>query len=320
MSARLRPIALALAPLLLVACGTSDPVRVGDSSPAGATRTVEHTSGTTEVPAEPQRVVALGNVYSAQLAALGVPLVGIGDDDAFQAEPFAELLPEGTDLAAVDTIGDPYEPNLEAIAALEPDLILGDEFLEVYDQLSAVAPTVLVEWGANGGWRKRFLAVAEAVGREDRAAEVERVYEEELAALSEQARSQTVAFVRVTPEGGFRIDSLATAFPGSVADDAGVPTLQPEGVGQFEEGSGFLELSAENLTVLAQADRIVLGDNSFYDPSLEDSLSVLQRNPLWAGLPAVQTGQVSQVPGPIYNGGNHASARLLLRELARPAA
>jgi iron complex transport system substrate-binding protein len=311
---RLGACALAL---LLAGCGSgTDPAGAGGSG--GETRTVTHSAGTTEVPQDPRRVVALGDPHVAALAALGVPLVGIGDQDAFVASSYAELLPEGTDLASVDTIGDPYDPNLEAVAALEPDLILGDEFLEVYDQLSAIAPTVLVSYGANGGWRTRFREIAAAVGREDRAAEVERAYEQELAALDDTAREQTVAFVRVTPEGGFRVDSLPTAFPGSVAVDAGVPTLRPEGVGAFDEESGFLELSAENLDVLAGADRIVLGDNSAYDPTLDDSLSVLQRNPLWAALPAVRAGRVSQVPGPVYNGGNHFSARLLLRELARP--
>jgi ABC-type Fe3+-hydroxamate transport system substrate-binding protein len=260
--------------------------------------------------------VTLGGIYTANLVALGLTPVGVGDPDAFEAQSYDQLFPQGVDLAQVETIGDPYEPNLEAVARLRPDLVIGDEFNEAfYDDLSGVAPTVLVTYGANGGWRERFEAVAEAVGREEQGRAVDAEYQAELDGLPDDVRDQTVAFVRADPDGSFRIDSLPTAFAGSVAEDAGIPTLQPQGIGEFDEGSGFLQLSAENLTVLREADRIVLGDNSAYDPELEDSLAVLQRNPLWSSLPAVQSGAVEQVPGPVYNGGNHYSARLLLQAL-----
>lgn len=307
--------ALAAALTLLTGCGSSS--AGGSADEGGDTRTVSHALGSSEVPAEPGRIVPLDGIYTADLLVLGLEPAGLGDQVAYQLQPYAELAPEVADLAEVPTFGDPYEPNLEALTALDPDLIVGDEFMaDLYADFSAIAPTVAVTYIGNGGWRERFPDVAAAVGQEDAVEEIDAEYQAELDAVPDAAREEVVAFVRADPDGSFRIDSLPTAFPGSVAEDAGIPTLEPTGVGEFDEGSGFLQLSAENIGVLAEADRIVVGDNSFYDPALEDSLSVLERNPLWSQVPAVQAGRVEQIPGPVYNGGNYLAARLLLRELA----
>lgn len=71
----------------------------------------------------------------------------------------------------------PYDPAIEAVAAIGPDLIVGDEFNDSFaDQLMGTAPTVLVEYRSNGGWRERFIQVAAAVRRDAEAAEVDAAY------------------------------------------------------------------------------------------------------------------------------------------------
>jgi iron complex transport system substrate-binding protein len=299
------------AAILLGGCGGSG----DETSSSGETRRVEHFAGTTEVPAEPERVVALGGIYLANLISLGITPVAAGDDTEAQLGDVEELLPEDLEIGEIERIGDPYEPNIEAIAATEPDLIVGDEFHEeVYDQLSGIAPTVLVEYISNGGWRERFPDVAEAVGRANRIEEAEAGYEETIRNLPGEVRNSTVAFIR--PDvGQFRIDSLPSAFPGSVAEDAGIPTLEvPEGVGELDEGSGFVTVSDELLDVVAAADLIVVPDfRSLGEDS--DSVSRFERNPLWERLPAVRERKVLQIPGLVYNGGNHYAAEALLREI-----
>lgn len=60
------------------------------------------------------------------------------------------------DVADVELVGEIGEPNLEQIAALEPDLILGSELrvADFYDELSAIAPTVFTET-VGVAWRGR---------------------------------------------------------------------------------------------------------------------------------------------------------------------
>lgn len=300
--------------LVLVPYGCGNDGEGGEDE-SGGTRTVEHWAGTTEVPVEPSRIVTLSSIYAANLISVGLTPAAAGNDIDVQLGEVEELLPDGFDLNEIERIGDDYEPNLEAIAAVEPDLIVGDEFhQEIYDQLSEIAPTVLVEYISNGGWRERFLAVAEAIGRSERAEEVEAEYERVLSELPEKLRETTVAFIRPS-DGQFLIDSTGTAFPGSVAEDAVIPILDaPEGVGKIDEGSGFVSLSGERLGVVEEADLIVVPDFRSLGED-EASIAQLERNALWETLPAVQAGRVLQVAGLVYNGGHHYAAELLLREI-----
>ncbi|WP_432494982.1 ABC transporter substrate-binding protein [Kineococcus gypseus] len=149
--------------------------------------TVEHAFGSTVVPEVPQRVVTVGFNDQDFALALGVTPVGVREylsydyavrpwaRDLLPAEPLPEV--GGQDL------------NLEAVAALTPDLVLGTySFVDqaVYDRLSAVAPTVadLVpeDGGTSASWRQQLAATGAALGRLEEAAELTRQVEDRFAA------------------------------------------------------------------------------------------------------------------------------------------
>jgi iron complex transport system substrate-binding protein len=320
---RSAPVLVAMA-LLATACSsdtdTPGPTAAADAATQAATPaptdcpgTVSHFAGETEITEPPERVVALGGNFTSDMLSLGITPAAIGDGDTFQLAAYDQLLPEGTNIDAFATIGDPYAPNIEALAAIEPDLIIGDEFQEDYETLSSIAPTVLVNYRNNGGWRERFVDTAAAVCRSDEVDVLDAAYEEAIAALPDELDGQVIAFVRGDATG-FLLDSLPTAFAGSVADDAGLTTLQPD-IGEFDEDSGFLEISGENLDVLADADLIVTADLSDWGFDDADTATAIAENPLWDTLPAVEAGNVLRVAGPVYNGGNYFAAMLLLEAL-----
>jgi len=302
---------------LLAACG-------GDRQPSASgsqTRSIQHTAGSTQVPVAPQRVVALDPTIDIGLITLGLTPAAVNSKIEAWVEGIAGQLPAGLDLEAVPQYGGPIDPDLEQIAVARPEIIIGTDLnhTELYDRLSRIAPTVLVERGSTCYWRRRLLAVADVVGRRKEAAAVEADYEAMLADLPASVREATVAFVRPDSDGQFRIDSTAAAFAGSVASDAGIPVLTPpEGVGELAN-AGYVTVSGERMDLLTPADLVVVPD---YRASGDDSdgISQLAPNPLWAQLPAVQAGQVLQVPGLVYNGGNHYSARRLLEEIAEALA
>lgn len=125
-----------IAVLGLAACGG------GDETPAAdATRLVRHSAGTTDVPARPTRIVALGgNAITAGAIVLGLTPVGAPEIVEDELAPFAELVPADVDLQEIASAGElPYEPNLEAIATIAPEMIVGDDggFEEEYDALHA---------------------------------------------------------------------------------------------------------------------------------------------------------------------------------------
>ena len=109
------------------------------SEPAEAT-TVEITDiyGTVTVPINPQTVVALDNRTFETLADWGVTL-------AAGPKP---VMPEGliykTDDSVLD-VGSHNEPNLEVIAAVDPDLVIvGQRFAGRYDEIKELVPNAVV--------------------------------------------------------------------------------------------------------------------------------------------------------------------------------
>ena len=160
----LAPILASL--LVLAGCGGGDSESSDTSGPS-----VDTKFGSVDVPADPQRVVALGWGDAETALALGVQPVGASDWVEFGGTgvgPWAEdLYDEAPEIIAT------MEPDYEAIAALEPDLILdtnssGEQ--ERYDRLSEIAPTVGVPEGGDNyltTMDQQVDLVAEALGKED---------------------------------------------------------------------------------------------------------------------------------------------------------
>ncbi|MGX5653682.1 iron-siderophore ABC transporter substrate-binding protein [Geodermatophilus nigrescens] len=164
----------------LTACGSEDEPAADDagsssSSSSGAFPvSIENKFGTTEIPEEPQRVVTVGFNDQDFVLALGVTPVGerelLGDYDA-TTRPWAEAqLPD----EEIPTVGG-EEIDVEAVAAVEPDLIVGVySFMDeaVYEQLSGIAPTLAqTDDYADGAtpWQEQTLLIGQALGREDEA-------------------------------------------------------------------------------------------------------------------------------------------------------
>ena len=79
-------------------------------------------------------------------------------------------------------VGEIGEPNLEQIAALKPDLILGSDVRvkDFYDELSAIAPTVFTE-SVGVTWKENLKVHAQALGREEQAAALMTAYQKRAA-------------------------------------------------------------------------------------------------------------------------------------------
>src|SRR5699024_3125755 len=66
------------------------------------------------------------------------------------------------------------ELDLEAVDALAPDLIIGssigqDSTADAYDQLSEIAPTIMLDYGSSS-WEDLATTLGEATGLKDEAA------------------------------------------------------------------------------------------------------------------------------------------------------
>jgi iron complex transport system substrate-binding protein len=183
-------VPLALTVTVLAACGDddSDSGAAATSTTPAATAfpvTIKHALGEATIESEPKRVVTIGFNEADFALALGVQPVGernvLGDFDADNRSWARDLMGE----AKPEKVGS-NELELEKIAALQPDLILGIySYIDqaTYDKLSQIAPTVAAtSTKASDPWQQQTLTTGRALGREEQAkklvAEVEAKFAE----------------------------------------------------------------------------------------------------------------------------------------------
>ncbi|MGY1691683.1 iron-siderophore ABC transporter substrate-binding protein [Geodermatophilus sp. SYSU D01105] len=289
----LRGAALLAAAVLVTSCSSgssddeSDP---GAAAPSGSSSgafpvTVPTAFGDVTVEEEPVRVVALGWSDAETALALGVQPVGASDWLGFGGEgvgPWAE----GRYDQAPEII-ETLEPSLEAIAALDPDLILdtrSDATQERYDSLRAIAPTIGQPEGVGPyqtTWQQQLEMVGEALGRS-----------EEATALADEVEQQFA--------------DARTANPGFAGTEVAVGAYTSEGFGayvrgdarvDFMEALGFTnkpaiqDLAGENFFVSVSDEQLQLLDAplTVVFPIFVDAAEITG-NPLWQTLPSVQQG------------------------------
>lgn len=129
------------AALALAAC---EPVAAG--ADAGPVR-LDTPGGRVELPGAAERVVALDWTLAENLVALGVPPVGVADAAGYRTAVTVAPLPDG-----VADVGPAQQPDVTAVAALRPDLIVGVDgrHARLRAALEEVAPTLLLEVGPAG--------------------------------------------------------------------------------------------------------------------------------------------------------------------------
>ena len=271
-----------VAGLALTGCGS------GDAEADGATRTVKHAMGTTKVPEKPKRVVVLDTDKYDSLISLGVKPVGIALADQSSGVP--EYLKD--ELAGVKQVGTLQEPDVEAIAELEPDLILGSKFRQekYYGELAKVAPTVFTEM-VGVTWKANFLLDAEAIGKKTEGQQKLQAYEtraKELGKSLGDPAKLKVSVIRFMPD---EIRQYGPeSFSGIVLNDVGVGRPEPQLL-KSKSDKRMGPLSPERI---AQADGDIIFVAAYGEKAAQEQTKVTA-GPLWQKLSAVKAGHAHVV-------------------------
>jgi len=158
-----------------------------DTAPDHFPVEIRHALGTTRIEAEPQRIVTLGWNGEDAVLALGRIPVGMHRYGLFGSgilpwnEPYLRT--------QTPTLLQSGELDYEAIAALEPDLILaiktGINEIE-WQRLSSIAPTVAYSsapWRAD--WREQMALTGQALGEPGKARDLVEATEKQLRGLAD---------------------------------------------------------------------------------------------------------------------------------------
>jgi len=260
--------------------------------PASAT-TLETAFGSVEVDDDPTRVVtlytgALDTALTAGMTPLGAVATRGGDG-----------VPSYLNDAAGDIsiVGTPRETNIEAVAALKPDLILASPQLPEaqYQLLSRIAPTVVpdVTPYQMASWEQEARVYGKALGRLDAVNEAIGTVDAQAQEIREDvAGSSTASLIRWMPQGA--IVMAPQIFSNTLLTRSGFTVDDGDTVKQGRPHSD--PLSLENLSRIDNDWLFLATLNAEGD----EAYQAAKQSPAFERLDVVQQDHVITVDGQLW--------------------
>ncbi|MEV6282171.1 iron-siderophore ABC transporter substrate-binding protein [Kribbella sp. NPDC051770] len=291
--------------LALTACGTSEPAAEPQADSSAAAQPVSVTDARNkkiDLPKPATKVVGLEWGVIENLITLGVQPVGVADVKGYTTWVTAAKLDAG-----VKDVGTRGESSVDAIVALNPDLIITttDESASTIAQMEKAAP-VLVVRGADAKnaipqMKKNLELVGAAIGKSKEAAEANAAFDQAVADGKKKIADAGKAGEGFTMADGYKEGSTISirmfttgSLLGAVAVELG---LKNNWTGSGDPDYGLAQTDIEGLTKL--------GDGSFlYIASTADGGDVfggdLSKNAIWKNLPFVKSNSVHRLSDGIW--------------------
>ncbi len=314
---------------VLAACGTAapatpqapaaPPVPVIDRGTAPLEPALEITDLKDVVialPRPPERIVCLSGLCDDMVVELGLVPAGTSNP-ALLANP--ALL--GDAAASVPVVAGSFgSEDVESIAALRPDLVIGNvqRVEEAHAELSRIAPTVAYRnAGAGQDWRESVRTIGDVLGALPRVEERLASYAARVDAVrsrhADVIAGSTVALLRFT-SSELRI-IRGEIFGASILAHAGI--RRPPSTDTPGSSATYVPLTEETVGVTADADVLLyfVGGGG----SARDAAATAQRylsGALWQQRPAVRAGRVVELdPVAWWDGDSVAAGLACLDEL-----
>ncbi|MGO4345776.1 ABC transporter substrate-binding protein [Paenibacillus sp. MCAF9] len=243
-------------------------------------RTVKDAYGDVLVPASPAKIVvldigALDNLLELGITPIGAPSILAAGD------PYPAYL-KGTE--GISNIGSVNEPNLEAIDALKPDLIIGnkDTHDAIHDQLTKIAPTVFVET-LGVTWKANLQLHAEAVNKQAEGQKLLDAYNGKITDLKSKLADKGKSVSLFRPRADKIQIYLKDTFAGTIMTDAGINRPESQNIEGFSK-----DVTEEQMSSLD-------GDIILWFNREPDAFAKVEKSALWASLNGVKSNSVHSV-------------------------
>lgn len=316
MSKKLVFTALAVMTLAFTGCGSTQTGTTTESSAAATTEeagtvTVTHTLGETEVPKNPKNIVVAELGILDALSALGVEVAGVPNSSALP-----EYLGEYADESVYTNVGSLKELDMEAIYALEPELIIiGGRQADYYEELSEIAPTINLAVD-NTNYMESFKSnmnyLGQIFGKEAEVAEKVAAVEESVEALTAKATDMDVTgLIALANDGTFSVYGSGSRF-GIIHDTFGIkPVDETIAVSTHGQNASFEYIVEQNPDYLFVVDRSAVAGGG-------TSAEQLFNNDLIKTTNAYKNDRIAYLDANVWytSGGGFTSTETMVNEIA----
>lgn len=291
----------------LIACGGSDEADSPASTSSAKTTSTATAQATTassairvtdrfgrnvEIPATPKRIVALSPTGVELVYALGGTVVGRSTTATFPASA-----------ASATDIGPSYQPNVEAILALNPDLVIGDAFVHSQPQLRTSIEGLRVPVIFAGGQQAKDIdesinLVGTVLGAKERAAAL--IKEIEDARVAAEAKIKAAGAVNAVVLIADRDQTLYGAtkdgYAGVILAQVGITNA----VADQPQAAAFPGYSAVPTEVLLRANPAYIFTITPAPAPAPRLSTLIPQIPPLRGLAAVQQNKVIELDTPTF--------------------
>lgn len=262
-------------------------------------RQVTDSRGVHTLESKPTRIVSTSVTLTGSLLAIDAPVVASGATTPNNRVADGQgFLRQWGDIAKQRKVARLYigEPSAEAVAAQMPDLILisatgGDSALALYDQISAIAPTLIINYD-DKSWQALLTQLGAITGHEKQAAERIAAFDKQLAQVKQQMAlpPQPVNAIVYTAAAHSANLWTAESAQGKLLHQLGFTLADlPAGL-QTSTSQGkrhdIIQLGGENLATGLN------GEGLFVFAGDEKDVAAIYANPLLAHLPSVKNKRV----------------------------
>ncbi|RXZ78639.1 helix-turn-helix domain-containing protein [Paenibacillaceae bacterium] len=241
-----------------------------------------------EIPVQPDKAVII--TYGGYLLPLGMKPLGVD-------QAVLEQYPD--EMADVENIGEGLG-NVEAISALQPDLIILPDYYDAaaYETFEKIAPTVAVAWGGDPDVINTLRTMGDIMNRKTEAEAWIAKFEEKLQGIRDQIKVNikpgTTAITFILYKGEVLLGGEGGTLGKLIYEDFGFQ--MPEQFKQYIDGGGVLSM-----------EQLVDQPADYFFTQMKDEempqMIELFNEPVYQSIPVVKNNQIINVSRDKWNFG-----------------
>ncbi|PWW03286.1 iron complex transport system substrate-binding protein [Paenibacillus cellulosilyticus] len=283
------------------ACGTTSTTSTHADSSSSSLSVTDFTGRSIGFSHTPERIVALGNGEADIIHALGGNLVG---------RPTSELPASLDGIREVKQIGTAHEVDLEQITLLHPDVVLGNDPMNVKDIpiIEGIGSKMLLT-SANSVEEitKQIELFGSMLQKETRAAELVDQINTQLADYKQSVQPNGPKVLLVYGAPGTFMAALPTSLGGNILELAGGTNIAAN-FPRLQSYPQYAQLSNERI-VEANPQHIFIMTHGNADEVKASFLKEMQENAAWNNIDAVKQGHVEILPNDLF--GSNPGTRVM---------